>query len=1286
MPAAGVMLGHAHDPASLMGSSAASESDSSDRASPSNDASVAAAYDARRASDTPPHCRSPASVTPTPNGGATGTGGGSLGSVADAFGRDTPVSNTPEAERSNSRALEMAAAAATMDAESHGRSDSMHSFGRGGTGDTGTGATPQGVPLVAPTPHSVRFTGMTPPGGEVSSDNNPRRYRPTSLPQLGRSTLGGGGGGGDLASGDASAVAAAKSPIASTQRNRPPRAAHPQPGSASRSMADPSFMSPPSTRYPASMPSGGVTPSVVGGAMDQHHIKQALYMLLFNAVGVIVVWLLYMGFRVFERFHTPLFWAVLLSPPLRYLKQRVMRVLVTVLIFDPDDVPWLTGTIETTTGNESPVIGPRASTPFEPPSAMAHRPRTGGTAGGARPSTGPGAGRTRGGATTGGRSKRRGGRKRSRATSLLWTYRNELAPFLGASEDAAPAEPRRADPSGVRFGSIFSAARNGHTRVRSESDADSAMSYGLTKKEPSRWYFIVLYCVTAGTLVWRLMPLETAVAILLVLLIISVIPLLPYLGWAVWALVCLTPCCGRSAGSPHAPSKWIKQRFTDLGRTSPVVFMSSVVRRGLLYTLNGTVSLCVMAAFIVSVLGLVGFFAYKIPLETSEVAVRAWDSNYGDLQLRYARFLQLDVMARGRGSAASGPYESVVGFGTESLFDFQNTTTWLVPAAYDEQQQHTAADARDAAGASITLEVVPMEPVALTRYALRPADPPLAACSPTAWRMDGFVLFAGPHAEPGHDDGGGPASSAGDGERLAEAGGGGIDQQGDTAEPSRAGGGSGGAWVLIDEIANVTWPSPTDTVTFRIPDSGRDVPYARIRFVFTRDADPQATAACLDAAHELLFAHATDGECAKCRAPSVLDELDVDGEASSQRIYPRDGGSDEDCVCTVNPDIVDRGRTPAGGVPNGTTYDADASPPGPELPSDYMALTQLVFLRSGLEEFGEQVLGFINQQWGNWLESYPFMQVVSAQFNEFYNSSERAKTAAKSAVSQPHPTLFNGPIVTALWQNIQSGNLSVSTFTTDLPAATTEVRESLERIGRSVNITDPVGNAQKFVTQFVWNPMVGTLTTAADFVSVAVAAFREGFGFVLNLVIFLNVLFLLVSHKGDVFQLAMSALPQQLNSNTQRRLQHIYARNVLGVFSATVKLALFHGLFMWVTCSWLDLDLKYLCCLASMFLAVVPLVPSFVVAIPGTLQLLLQRQFAWAIIFPVLHILLWYGWVMEAIYREIPSAPHPYVTGLSVLGGVYLFNVPGVLLGPMLVTVPEVAFSLWDLLIESIGN
>ena len=128
------------------------------------------------------------------------------------------------------------------------------------------------------------------------------------------------------------------------------------------------------------------------------------------------------------------------------------------------------------------------------------------------------------------------------------------------------------------------------------------------------------------------------------------------------------------------------------------------------------------------------------------------------------------------------------------------------------------------------------------------------------------------------------------------------------------------------------------------------------------------------------------------------------------------------------------------------------------------------------------------------------------------------------------------------------------------------------------------------------------------------------------------------------------------------------------VFAALMKLALFHGLLTWLTFTVFSINGgigKYTLTVASALLADLAIVPPVVTVLPGIVELLLLKNYSNAMWLGLSHFVAWWHYDTR-IYSEV-AIVHPYVTGLSFVGGVFFFGVEGVVLGPMVLCMMQIA-------------
>ena len=123
-----------------------------------------------------------------------------------------------------------------------------------------------------------------------------------------------------------------------------------------------------------------------------------------------------------------------------------------------------------------------------------------------------------------------------------------------------------------------------------------------------------------------------------------------------------------------------------------------------------------------------------------------------------------------------------------------------------------------------------------------------------------------------------------------------------------------------------------------------------------------------------------------------------------------------------------------------------------------------------------------------------------------------------------------------------------------------------------------------------------------------------------------------------------------------------------GVFEVTIKLALFHGIFTWLTLRMVGVHFVYLPTLAALVLACFPLIPIMVVLVPAILELVFCGAWLRLAVLVVAHLTA--GGADDTIAESVPGHS-PWLTGMAIAGGMATFDnsFQGALLGPLLVAV-----------------
>lgn len=132
---------------------------------------------------------------------------------------------------------------------------------------------------------------------------------------------------------------------------------------------------------------------------------------------------------------------------------------------------------------------------------------------------------------------------------------------------------------------------------------------------------------------------------------------------------------------------------------------------------------------------------------------------------------------------------------------------------------------------------------------------------------------------------------------------------------------------------------------------------------------------------------------------------------------------------------------------------------------------------------------------------------------------------------------------------------------------------------------------------------------------------------------------------------------------------------VIGVFSATFKLATFFGMWTWFVHNLFQVKVIYLPSAFATILGAVPFLDAYIACIPATLELWFTRGSMTAILFFLFHFLPC-NIVVTEFYKEIKGGGHPYLTGLSIAGGIFCLGVEGAIFGPLLLCCIMVAINL----------
>lgn len=123
--------------------------------------------------------------------------------------------------------------------------------------------------------------------------------------------------------------------------------------------------------------------------------------------------------------------------------------------------------------------------------------------------------------------------------------------------------------------------------------------------------------------------------------------------------------------------------------------------------------------------------------------------------------------------------------------------------------------------------------------------------------------------------------------------------------------------------------------------------------------------------------------------------------------------------------------------------------------------------------------------------------------------------------------------------------------------------------------------------------------------------------------------------------------------------------SISAVFTASLKMMTFHGLSTWLLHRLFELEVVYIPSVISALFGAVPFISPYWASVPACIDLWLSGQVSQAVLMLLLATIP-SSFVTTAFYSEIKGAGHPYLTGLAIAGGVFVFGIEGALFGPML--------------------
>ncbi|XP_065193852.1 transmembrane protein 245-like [Sycon ciliatum] len=194
------------------------------------------------------------------------------------------------------------------------------------------------------------------------------------------------------------------------------------------------------------------------------------------------------------------------------------------------------------------------------------------------------------------------------------------------------------------------------------------------------------------------------------------------------------------------------------------------------------------------------------------------------------------------------------------------------------------------------------------------------------------------------------------------------------------------------------------------------------------------------------------------------------------------------------------------------------------------------------------------------------------------------------------------------------------------------------------------------------------LTSITVILSILIGSGSAVLNFFFSGVIFSTSLFYLLSLSQERYAPGewMTFLFLPGDAGQQHETSEMVAASVQGVFGATLQMITFYGVFTYFTHSLFGFQIVVIPAITAAVIAAVPFIGTYWVSAPAVVYLWLVEESALqALLLLALHTIAFY-YVDMAIYSEIKGGGHPYLTGLAVAGGVYIFGLDGAVIGPIL--------------------
>uniref|UniRef100_A0A0K8S3B8 Transmembrane protein 245 n=1 Tax=Lygus hesperus TaxID=30085 RepID=A0A0K8S3B8_LYGHE len=169
--------------------------------------------------------------------------------------------------------------------------------------------------------------------------------------------------------------------------------------------------------------------------------------------------------------------------------------------------------------------------------------------------------------------------------------------------------------------------------------------------------------------------------------------------------------------------------------------------------------------------------------------------------------------------------------------------------------------------------------------------------------------------------------------------------------------------------------------------------------------------------------------------------------------------------------------------------------------------------------------------------------------------------------------------------------------------------------------------------------------------------------FALHSVVFLTALFYLLSSSRELYKPV--EIMTQMSPKYGNKLAVAVELSCREVLAASAKLSIFYGLWTWLMHTLFQSNLVYMPAVFAGVLGVVPILGTYWACLPAILDLWLMQDSKLRALGLFLAQIFPTAVVETTVYNEIKGSGHPYLTGLSIAGGMFWLGIEGAIAGPL---------------------